>query len=371
MTRYIAPLTAMRGLAALWVMAFHIDVSLFYRDMGALLPRDQTGLLSKGYLWVDFFFILSGFIIAHVYAGSLSVPRYLQARFARIYPLHLFCLSLVILIAVTYPLFIPGIVDDGSWRVFMAWSAIPSNLLLTHAMDQHVYLSWDIVSWSISAEGWTYVVALPLLVSLPKLSRSGAATVGFLAFGLLTLFVLSQPEHLLDITYKWGFTRCLCEFVIGACLRRCWREDEAAWLGKDGVLLGLLAAIAALFNFRSGDLLIVPLHCLLLYGLCQSKGMASRLLTSPIPQYLGRISYSLYLMHGVVFSAAWFLMPLAKAHWGAPSAAERWLYAAGFAGITVALSHLTYYKVELPMRTLVKFQKLRVTASSARSRSNS
>ena len=57
--KYIGSLTAMRGVAAVWVMLFHIDVSLFYRDMGALIPRNATGILSKGYLWVDFFFILS------------------------------------------------------------------------------------------------------------------------------------------------------------------------------------------------------------------------------------------------------------------------------------------------------------------------
>ena len=370
MIRYIAPLTAMRGLAALWVMAFHIDVSLFYRDMGALLPRDQTGLLSKGYLWVDFFFILSGFIIAHVYAEDLSVPRYLRARFARIYPLHLFCLGLVILIALIYPLFLPDIVEDGSWKIFMAWSAIASNLLLIHAMDQHVYLSWDIVSWSIGAEWWTYIVTIPLLVSLPKLTRPAALASGLIAFALLALFVLSHPEPTLDITYKWGFTRCLTEFVVGACLWRCWHESSGAWLGKDIVMLGLLAAIAALFHYKGNDLLAVPLHCLLLYGLCHGKGVINRLLTLRFPHYVGQISYSLYMVHGVVFSAAWFLMPLARARWGIPSAEVRWLYAAGFVAVTFAGAHFTYQKIERPMRSFLKRQKLRVTASSARSRSN-
>lgn len=366
MSRHIAPLTAMRGLAALWVMAFHIDVSLVYRDMGALLPRDETGLLSKGYLWVDFFFILSGFVIAHVHAGSLKVGDYLRARLARIYPLHLFCLGLVMLIALIYPLFLPEITEDGSWKIFMAWSAIPSNLLLTHAMDQHVYLSWDIVSWSIGAEFWTYIAAIPLLVSLPKLSRPASFAVGAAAYALLALFVLSQPEPSLDITYKWGFTRCLAEFVIGACLRRCWRDGNASWLGRNAALLGILAALAMIFHFKANDLLVIPLHCLLIYGLCENRG----LLTGRVAQYLGKISYSLYLNHGVVFSAAWFLMPAARAAWGVPSPAAKWLYAALFAALTVALSHLTCRAVERPMRDLVRFQKLRVTASSARSRSN-
>ncbi len=204
----------MRGLAALWVMLFHIDVSLFYRDMGALVSRDATGLVSKGYLWVDFFFILSGFIIAHVYADALAAPGkgravldYLWARLARIYPLHLLCLGLVVIIALTYPLCIPG-VEDGSWTTFMAWRAIPSNLLLTHAMNQHVYLSWDIVSWSIGAEWWTYVAALPLLIFLPRLTAPAVLGIILAAFAALAGYVLAQKEATLDITYKWGVVRC-------------------------------------------------------------------------------------------------------------------------------------------------------------------
>src|SRR5579859_5492186 len=165
----IEGLTPLRGLAALWVVLFHADVILFFRQFGALLDRDKTGLFSHGYLWVDFFFLLSGFIIAHVYGAKLSGPfsadaawRYLAARFARVYPLHLFALLLLIPLRVLASVWFPAM-QDGSWDSFLAWRAIPSNLLMTHAMNQHVYLSWNIVSWSIGAEWWSYVAALLLI----------------------------------------------------------------------------------------------------------------------------------------------------------------------------------------------------------------
>jgi peptidoglycan/LPS O-acetylase OafA/YrhL len=358
--QYIGSLTAMRGIAALWVMLFHIDVSLFYRDMGALLPRDSTGLLSRGYLWVDFFFILSGFIIAHVYSASLtgrpkakSILDYLWARFARIYPLHLLCLGLVVAIALVYPLLIPG-VEDGSWKIFMAWRAIPSNLLMTHAMDQHVYLSWDIVSWSIGAEWWTYVLAVPLIAILPRLPAPAALAIALAAFALLAFYVTAQPEMTLDITYKWGFVRCLLEFIIGACLWRCPYGLGPRWLGADLTLLALLAAIALLFHANSmvkgGDLLAVPMFALLLYGLCRNQGIVDRLLNRPLPQYLGRISYSLYLVHGVVFSAFWFVMPMARIHLGNPGSPLRWFYAAGFITLAIGAAHLVHHQFERPAR---------------------
>jgi len=352
----------MRGLAALWVMLFHIDVSLFYRDMGALLSRDATGLISKGYLWVDFFFILSGFIIAHVYAESLAssekgrgrrVIDYLWARFARLYPLHLLCLGLVVIIALTYPLFLPD-VKDGSWQTFMAWRAIPSNLLMTHAMNQHVYLSWDIVSWSIGAEGWTYVAALPLLLALPRLPGPGTALLALTAFAGLAGYVLMQKEATLDITYRWGFVRCLLEFLIGACLWRLWRLKAVAWPGHDLVLVGALIAVAVVFHFKSfgagGDLIVVPLFALMVYGLAVSQGLVAKALNGALPQYLGRISYALYLVHGVAFSAFWFLMPTVKAHIGEPSASLRWLYAAGFITLVILISHIVHHAFEKPAR---------------------
>src|SRR5687768_5323025 len=95
-SHYIHSLTPLRAIAALRVVLFHIDVSLYYRDLGALVPRPARGIFSQGYLFIDFFFLQSGFVIAHVYAPRLSsgdkpgaIKVYLWARFARVYPLHL------------------------------------------------------------------------------------------------------------------------------------------------------------------------------------------------------------------------------------------------------------------------------------------
>ncbi len=361
--KYIGSLTAMRGVAALWVMLFHIDVSLFYRDMGALIPRDATGILSKGYLWVDFFFILSGFIIAHVYAEGMTGPGrlsaiadYLWARVARVYPLHLFCLGLVVLIALGYPLFLPD-VKDGSWNTFMAWRAIPSNLLMTHAMNQHVYLSWDIVSWSIGAEWWTYVATLPLLLLWANMPRWGVAACVLLAGAGLAGLVAALPNKNLDITFNWGFFRCLFEFVVGLAVWKVWRAGGLTWAGLDGVVVLLLVAVATAFHYKTfgpyGDLMAVPMFALLVIGVAHNRGLVEAVLNSPPLQYLGRISYSLYLVHGVAFSAFWFLMPWAKAHIGVLSDIERWAYAGVFVLLVVTVSHLTYNLVERPARLLL------------------
>jgi peptidoglycan/LPS O-acetylase OafA/YrhL len=77
--------TSLRGIAAVLVVAFHYAVPL--RDAGFDVNR-YTILVSRGYLWVDLFFILSGYILCHVYAHRLvdigSIALFFRARFARI-----------------------------------------------------------------------------------------------------------------------------------------------------------------------------------------------------------------------------------------------------------------------------------------------
>ena len=352
----IGGLTPLRGLAALWVVLFHADVILFFRQFGPLLDRDKTGLISHGYLWVDFFFLLSGFIIAHVYGARLAGPfsaetawRYLAARFARIYPLHLFALLLLIPLRVLAASLFPAM-QDGSWDSFLAWRAIPSNLLLTQAMNQHVYLSWNIVSWSIGAEWWAYVAALVLirLIHGKGLRRAGIAAL--VAAALLAALVRLVPGHGLDITFDYGFFRCLFEFTFGLALYQAYdaRWGEAALRG-DAPFLLLLAAIALSLNARAADLSLVPLFALLILAAAYNRGRLERLLASPPLQHLGEISYALYMMHGVWFMIFWYGLPEMQrlGLWFPVS----WSFASIFIGLSVGSAHLVHVLVEKPLRS--------------------
>ncbi len=355
-TRQIHCLTPMRGIAALWVMLFHIDVSLFYRDFGALLPRDQTGLFSKGYLWVDFFFLLSGFVIAHAYSQQLSsrplkaaLTKYLWARFARIYPLHLFTVGVLVVLTPLIAAYYPSVID-GSWTTYFAWSAVPSNLLLTQAMNQHVYLSWNMVSWSIAAEWWTYVVSIPCIILLAKCSLRTSLIYAVAAFLALVTLVFYLPEKNLDITFNYGFLRCLFEFNIGLVLYQLFlREKMNAWLASDWVVVALIFAVVIIFHLRLHDLLIIPCFSLLILALGYNNAHTSTLLNKPVFQYLGKISYSIYMVHCLWFMVFWFLFPQLKSLWGITSFSllERWSYAAVFIALTIISSHFTHYYIEI------------------------
>ena len=154
MDREIKSLTALRGIAAAGVLAFHI---------GAPIP---------GYLCVDLFFMLSGFVLMHAYsehfARSVSGAadrRFLRARLARIYPVHILTILLLL------PLF--G--SDPSFSL----GALIHNLLLT----QGPWLSeasWNYGAWSISAEWHAYLIFPFLVVVVSARSRVATITIGAL-----------------------------------------------------------------------------------------------------------------------------------------------------------------------------------------------
>ncbi len=360
---YITSLTPLRGIAALWVVLFHIDVSLYYRDLGALIERSGSGLFSKGYLWVDFFFLLSGFIIAHVYGNKLAgahkvdaVKTYLWARFARIYPLHLFTLLVLVLITPIVAYSFPSVVDD-SWRTYFAPLAIIDNLLLINAMNQHEYLSWNIVSWSIGAEWWTYIAIMVIII--PFWRRRFLFFFGIVPGCIigLTALVLWLPANNLDITFNYGFFRCLFEFGIGIAIyfsySQCWGRQ---WLVCDLCCCLLCAAIVLQFHQQWFDLWVVPLFSLLILAVAYNDGLVKRLFSTRPLQYLGVISYSVYLLHGIWFLFFWFLFPWVKAefmvqhlHWTA-----KITYVFIFLACTLVSAHFTYRYIELPGRRWFK-----------------
>lgn len=351
--RDLAGLTALRGLAAIGVVLFHIDVCLFYREMGTLLPKATSGLVANGYLWVDFFFILSGFVIHHAYAGRLgagfrwrSLAAFYAARFFRICPLHLALTLLLVLAVVGVGAWRPEL-KDGSWAAFFGWSTLPANLLLTHAMTPGAGLSLNIVSWSIAVEWWVYVSAplvIPVLSLGGRIVASACIAVGGLV--LVALYVLVGRDTL-DITFDYGVVRCLGGFLIGLGLYRLLRSTRPLPpFAADALAIAALSGIAVVMHMNALDLWIVPLFAGLVVAGASPEGWISQALRLQLLQFLGRISYSIYLVHGLVFMLFWFGAPALGLRF--PTPLEAWGFAAAFLLLTFVGAALTYRYLERP-----------------------
>src|SRR5258706_1708056 len=135
--------TALRGIAALLVVIFHFDASLH----PAIEIERYTLAFSSGHLWVDFFFILSGYILCHVYSEQPGTGRYqafkfLWARFARIFPLHLATLFFLVVFQLAISIITHRESRIGGWDTF--WL----NLLNIHAWGVLDQYDWNFPSWS-------------------------------------------------------------------------------------------------------------------------------------------------------------------------------------------------------------------------------
>ena len=137
---------------ALLVVIFHYE----------MLVAPEVGPNQRSFIGfdaaVDFFFILSGFVICHAYEGrTWDVPSYLdyvRRRLARIYPLHIATL-LAFIVAAALAGFV-GVPLNNSEK--FAFSELPFQVFLVHAWGVSDRLTFNDVSWSISAEFFLYLL---------------------------------------------------------------------------------------------------------------------------------------------------------------------------------------------------------------------
>lgn len=295
--RYKA-LDGWRGLCAVLVALhhFHVDSHLFH------LPP-----IRNGYLLVDFFFVLSGFVISHSWGGRIpAAPHFCQfmaRRFARVWPLHVAVLALFVLMeaAKAVALAHTGLtVDHPPFTGDTGVAALLSNMALLHALGLHDRATWNYPSWSISTEFYTY--ALFGLLVLAGLARRLFYLMLAAAAGAAMVALFSR-EWLHTIT-DFGFFRCVYGFFLGCAVHRL-VACHGACLPKGSA--AELVAVAAIIAVLSASPKGAPLSMAapLVFGaavavFAAEAGLVSRMLRAPLSQALGAWSYSIYLLHSLV-----------------------------------------------------------------------
>lgn len=325
-------LTSWRGVCALAVALFHFPIVALTRPIG---------LIAHAYLFVDFFFVLSGFVIASAYEDRLGTPAERRSfairRFGRLWPLHVSVLFALVMIALARG----QVGADEKHSVF----AIFTNLALVHGLGVHHDLTWNGPSWSISVEAALYA----LFVMVP---RRVPVYVGFVLLGLVAL---SQwAPHGMASTFDFGIFRGFAGFFTGALISRLPRRD----LGLAGEL-ATLTAVAAFVSLGWGTIMSPLVFGAAVYVFAGSRGPVTRMLEARSPVALGEWSYSVYMVHGLVGAALFALArPLglhpAPGHvlTGPPLVSLAIL--AAYVIAIVGLSALTYNLIERPTRDLFK-----------------
>ncbi|QDM40362.1 acyltransferase [Altererythrobacter sp. TH136] len=284
----LSSLTAARGIAAWWVVVFHLHFYLPPAPFGAL-----SLVLKSGNLAVDFFFVLSGFVIQLSWGrriGEEEGPmKFFVARFARIYPLHL-------LLLLAFAVYFSAAVIFGSST--SAADPQPLYFLMSLFLVQNwgfaAETSWNVPAWSISAEAGAYLL-FPLLLAMLSPGRRPIwlllLCILFLSLALHGWFRLFDYSFPNDVA-QTGLARCIVQFAIGMIV--CEVYERLSPSRREGHLLLIISGCLAACWFAFAAPVVPLAWATLILGL--ACGGAQWLSFAPLV-WIGRISFATYLSH--------------------------------------------------------------------------
>jgi peptidoglycan/LPS O-acetylase OafA/YrhL len=346
-------LTGLRGLAALWVALMH-----FGHELTVLLPASAgvNWFIGEGAEAVPLFFILSGFILLHTYRAHFEIFswrvyfQFIWLRLARIYPTYLATLGLMVALVVASTL-IGAPYSKASYPL----ARLPWEALMLHRWWWTDFFGWNYPDWSISAEWFAYLFIFPIAVwLLKKLGGSKKIIIGLVALGLIAL----EPA----VRTEWKISMVSLLFLAGAFI---WELRRRLQCGKKilphlDLLAGALCFTVLWFvpllgKYFSSALFLLAVGLLIL-GLSRNDGHLSRLLAWTPIFFLGEISYSLYLTHGVAQRVLKIALP--AEHFAASSLLVRIGLVLTYAAALFALSLCVYYAVERPARKWLRRVKV-------------
>lgn len=359
-------LDSWRGLAACLVALFHfrnfIYSHLYYLDF-----------INNAHLFVDFFFVLSGFVIFANYEERLqqgySFWKFMLLRFGRLYPLHFVLLMIVTLYCLVdlYRPLVTAMPDSpfkGAGELPYFWS----NLFLAHGLGIDDRLSFNRPSWTVSAEFYTYA----LFGILVLLFRNRIGPVLVLVAAATGYYLYARGIYLYGI-YDYGFLRCIYSFAIGALLWRFYDRISVPITQRNPILfsaLEILLAIAMILAVTvSSDMIewtmALPfLFAAAIFIFSFEAGILSRILSRKPFLLVGAVSYSIYMLQIFVvsgFTALLKILPGPESNlegrivWGDNLWAGD-LIVIVYLFVVVAAAVFTYYLVEMPGRNF--FRKL-------------
>lgn len=339
----IKTLTGLRGVAAMIVMLCHfLNNDPYFEDY---LPV----LVKRGYLGVDMFFVLSGFVMALSYGDyfkdrfSISgFGTFLIKRFARIYPLY-FVITIIFSLKYLY-----NFSGDQVFRGYHFPDFI-ACLLMIQAWGFGFFCVAG-ATWSLSTEFFAYL-AFP---ALAYAAFNRWAYVLLVSSVALIYLVSSSPLRVtgdLDVVSSSSFlpiARCMAGFCLGLLTFRASQADwTKRWLSSSALLAVILSAMILLSHFQLADLWLYAFFPPLVLALYLNSTLARIVFANRPTHYLGMISYSLYLIHPLFMPVKTRLQPIFEAYLGRPSHSIVLMIAAL---CTCGTAAILYRMIEVPGR---------------------
>ncbi|QDK37223.1 acyltransferase family protein [Bdellovibrio sp. NC01] len=308
--RFIPEVEGLRGIAVLSVLLFHLNKSF----------------LPGGYLGVDIFFVISGFLITSISlsefaaTGSISISEFYRKRIKRILPL--FCLVVLVTLTAGYLLFLPDYLLLLG-RSIAASLTFTSNFFFSQSLDYFANNSNEyplLHTWSLSIEEQFYFIwPLVLIFTLRKFDLKNILK--GLIVGILASLIFADVLRLLDASSSGIYFNSIPRFgeiAIGAGLAILFKLTDADWNRQyhrrasiAGLVLLAVSFVVINDNFWfPGLLCLIPCGgaALVIWGSRSQEGHAgSRFLNNKYLRKVGDFSYSLYLWHWPVLAFTRYL----------------------------------------------------------------
>ncbi|MGV0948484.1 acyltransferase family protein [Empedobacter falsenii] len=351
----IKSLTGLRGIAALWVVIFHVFYSYVknYNEVEDTFISDFLfHFTSKGYISVDLFFILSAFVLALTYNKKFSNNiknetyfDYLKKRLIRIYPLYFIIISI--------SLYFQYNVDF--YRIF-------THLSLSQAFFNTGLENINMAAWSLSTEFFLYLIFPIIILLMTKFNSKLQIILSSILLVLLyfiqyqdtlyfdlnnQLFLSFSTRNNLDVSIGiLAYLRTIITYILGVIFFINWKKIPII----NPLLIITFFATSLILKFND---IVIYLTFFILIRSCLERNFLSNLLSSKLAMWLGNISYSIYLNH-------FLIMFLVSKIPNFPFKEMTINYYLSIVVITLITSHITYVLIEKNAKTFFSKKLIKV-----------
>jgi len=281
----------------MWVVLHHLvgPGGILEPQFRTLTPSLQA-LVGSGYLAVETFFILSGFVLARSYESVAKwsrkdLKRFAMARFARVYPI--FALSMLVM----SPFIVETLAKPGRTGVEKA-EVLGQYLFLLIGWLTPRGVGWNTPAWSLSCEFFFYA-CFPLLFLWLRNASPRRLYAVFAASFVLPIILLHT-----GVPFVWKPIHSLPDFITGIVAAKLFERTRTT---NRGYRLYIPALIAATLLIPHPEVLkgtyidlptaLIPFNVVILIGFAMNGGWIARILSTRVADYLGQASYSMYILH--------------------------------------------------------------------------
>lgn len=291
----ITKLDGLRGVFCLMVVLYHYDPKSLPEQISS------SFIIRQSWIFVEFFFVLSGYVICYNYnsmSNKKQLKSYVIKRFTRLYPLLFFSTMLFLSFEIVMNLYFPFYINTRESLNHLLYQTLDTLTFMNSTPVFGSTLGMNSPSWSISSEMISYIVFGIITVFF----RGRNQTRLFISLILISCIFLFNKELFLD--YDFAFIRGIMSFSLGVLIYK-YPFKKIRLPNYTEIFIPVLIVIS-LYLLNSGVGFLKEFHkiCTInivffisIHILLKTQGFFSKLLDTSFFQFLGKISYSVYLNH--------------------------------------------------------------------------